>query len=273
MAKRKVQRAYEITGNYHNHKNVHVKPLLKSDIYAIYTQAQMIINQKSNPKALTDLLFEDYIWNDSIPQTHNDGYNTSNWYENDIQSNIEVLFLHYPDLFLNIFYLVKDNDAYFHAFTRALLITDLHIFDNDWDDKTLALVNKNLHDLETQSTQLMRENARSEARVVTELCDTAKNILSPKHTKESKIIDSTPDLKQRIEFAATLHCANKTMSQHRKFWKVVVGNILLGILGAGIFYGLAVACHGNYFFSQTKRKQKLQKIEDAIYPRGCLLRS
>ncbi|WP_131793568.1 hypothetical protein [Legionella brunensis] len=68
-----------------------------------------------------------------------------------------------------------------------------------------------------------------------------------------------------------IHKHQGVLESHRKTWglfKQVIGNILLGIAGLGIFYGFALAANyhssGRYFFFGTKTAQQVSKIEKMI---------
>ncbi len=65
-------------------------------------------------------------------------------------------------------------------------------------------------------------------------------------------------------FIKKLHSHDKTMSEHRAHWKVVVSNVLIAFTGIGLFaLGLHYLRTGHAFFAQTRREQLIEQVEQS----------
>lgn len=65
-------------------------------------------------------------------------------------------------------------------------------------------------------------------------------------------------------FIQKLHSHDKTMSEHRAHWKVVVSNVLIAFTGIGLFaLGVHYLRTGHAFFAQTRREQLIEQVEQS----------
>jgi len=212
-------------------------------------------------RTLEDILSDNYIYSRIV--------NSKGTYdEYKVQPFLEVLFIHDPKNFLFVFNKAKENSLHLASFLLALAKTDLNVLNKPWDADVMLKILRGYEALDLHYRTLSQTGASVDANNLSELMDQLGKIIPLRGGRgsEEKFLNE-PNLLQKIEFAATLHSRDSQMLNHRAHWKVIAGNLLLGLLGAGILYGIAVLLNnGNTFFGKTDRQKKIDDLHIAIDP-------
>lgn len=270
MGKQKVEKEIYISGPHHDERIS--SRYEKSSIDDFYKRIMGCIDA-GNYNSFYILLRCDFYLNENEIYYHNNGYHTRTYCVNWIQPCIEVLFEQYPEKFLEIFNKIKEDPNFLYQFYAAINSTDLNVLRNEWSERTLKKVRENLAALERYTNVLTKEVAQVETRQVSSFTTKLYDIVTPDSSSVRLRADSkhtflsvSPGLVQRIEFAATLQCQlkNQQFDNHRKFYKVVLANLLLAALGGVVLYGIAVCINKNYFFANTARRKKLENLKTSL---------
>ena len=113
--------------------------------------------------------------------------------------------------------------------------------------------------IQTKATELLERKNVIAANAAQELYDTL--------TLASDAYFNNPNADTYQEFKTAAQVAideaAKTLDEHRG-WKQILGNIMLAIIGLGVFYLVAVAINGGLFFNKTDSRKKLDTLQQAV---------
>ena len=83
---------------------------------------------------------------------------------------------------------------------------------------------------------------------------------------QNNLMPSSEDKKKfRDDFHEKLHSQDELMSTHRKWWKVIVGNIAVALTGLGLIpLGISLLVRGHGFFNETKSQGIINDMDDKL---------
>lgn len=209
------------------------------------------------------------------------------------QTTIEAFFVNDPSQFFALFCKFKEKKQS-DFFIEILNETNLKFLTAKWHAEKLKAVQSSIEKFKEHKNKLSgmadQQYFQSASRLyialdlvlsrrLTPVKQSNSNNSSPaespsrvaRETQNLSFHEISPDINLIIEFAAKLHENARQFDKHHDYWKVICANILLGVLGVGILYGLAIVYKSvkagtpTLFFSDTERKKRFKEIEFAAF--------